>query len=336
MYTRKLALFALVLGTTVAYPYPAASRNPESLGIVAAPPTPRTIEDPRTPTLRVKEYQRRQIHNADYHANGPPPSPNPASAQDSSPPSPANSPDAAPSEPTKDKRAETSVKHGPAPIVSSPREKASKELDVEESNVAMKKRSTLYPGTNIADCDPHAQNLPPTDPDATALRVEADQKRQIHNADYHANGPPPSPNPAPAQESSSPSPANPSDATPSEPNAKDKRAESSIEHSPRPVISSSSSSHEKAKDVEQSRITRKKRSMDGGPAHAFGGSAVNHRVSKLVARIADGDWYGLRRRNVEELTNLHNRDFDHYTVTRWSRAEADKMQAWSKLGYSNV
>ncbi|KAJ7883287.1 hypothetical protein B0H13DRAFT_2344268 [Mycena leptocephala] len=331
MYTRKLALLALVLGTTtVAYAYPVASRNPESLGIVAAPPTPRTIEDPRTPTLRVKEYQRRQIHNADDHANGPPPSPNPASAQDSSPPSP-DSPDAAPSEPTKDKCAETSVKHGPAPIVSYLREKASKELDVEESNVAMKKRSTLYPGTNIADRDPHAQNLPPTDPDATTLRVEADQKRQIHNADYHANGPPPSPNPAPTQESSSPSPANPPDATPSE-TAKDKRAKSSIEH---PVIFSSSSSHEKAKDVEQSRNTRKKRSMDG-PAHAFGVKAVNHRVSKLIARIADGDWYGLRRRNVEELTNLHNRNFDHYAVTRWSKAEADKMQAWSKLGYSNV
>jgi hypothetical protein len=326
MYTRKLALFALVLGTTVAYPYPAASRNPESLGIVAAPPTPRTIEDPRTPTLRIKEYQRRQIHNADYHANGPPPSPNPASAQDSSSPSPANSPDAAPSEPAKDKRAETSVEHGPGPIVSSPREKASKGLDVKENSVAMKKRST-----NTADHDSHAQNLPRTDPRTPTLRIKEYQRRQIHNADYHANGPPPSPNPAPTQESSSPSPANPPDATPSE-TAKDKRAKSSIEH---PVIFSSSSSHEKAKDVEQSRITRKKRSMDG-PAHAFGVNAVNHRVSKLIARIADGDWYGLRRRNVEELTNLHNRNFDHYAVTRWSKAEADKMQAWSKLGYSSV
>ncbi|KAJ7883273.1 hypothetical protein B0H13DRAFT_2047058 [Mycena leptocephala] len=330
MYTRKLALFALVLGATVAFAYPAASKNPESLGIVATPPTPRTIEDPRTPTLRVKEYQRRQIHNADYHANSPPPSPNPAPAQESSsPPSPANPPDATPSEPTKDKRAETSVKHGPAPIVSSPLEKASKELDVEESSAAIKKRST-----NTADHDSHAQNLPRTDPDATILSVEADQKRQIHNADYHANGPPPSPNPAPVQESSSPSPANPPDATPSEPAAKDKRAETSIEYDP--FVSSPPHSDENAgKDVEESGVAIMKRSMDG-PDDASGGNAVNHRASNLIARIADGAWYGLRRRNVEELTNLRNRNFDHDAVTRWSRAEADKMQAWSQLEQSNV
>jgi hypothetical protein len=49
-----------------------------------------------------------------------------------------------------------------------------------------------------------------------------------------------------------------------------------------------------------------------------------------VSRIAGGDWYGWRRRNVEELTNAQNPDFDHGAVTRWSRAEVDRMQAWSK------
>jgi hypothetical protein len=49
-----------------------------------------------------------------------------------------------------------------------------------------------------------------------------------------------------------------------------------------------------------------------------------------VSRIAGGDWYGWRRRNVEELTNAQNPDFDHGVIARWSRAEVDRMQAWSK------
>ncbi|KAJ7928152.1 hypothetical protein B0H13DRAFT_1018774, partial [Mycena leptocephala] len=272
MYTRKLALLAVILGATVAYAYPAASKNPESLALVAARPVPRTIEDPRTSTLRLKVDQKRQIHNADYHANGPPSSPNPGSAQDSPSPSPANPPDAAPSEPAK--RAEKSIEHG----------------------VAMKTRAIPCPRTNTADRDTHAQNMPCTIeyPDATSLRVEADQRRQIHNADYHTNGPPPSPNPAAAQDDPSPSPPNSPDAAPSEPAAKDKRAETPIEHGPGPVVPSPSRSDEKAsKDggrVEESSVTIKKRSVDD---RAVGGNGVNHRVNP-IARVADGEWYGLR------------------------------------------
>jgi hypothetical protein len=55
MYTRKLALLALVLDTAVTYTPPAASKNPESL---AARPIPRTIEDPRTPTVQVKKIPK--------------------------------------------------------------------------------------------------------------------------------------------------------------------------------------------------------------------------------------------------------------------------------------
>jgi hypothetical protein len=72
----------------------------------------------------------------------------------------------------------------------------------------------------------------------------------------------------------------------------------------------------------------KKRSMSGRVTLAV--ANLIHRASKVVSHIAGGDWYGWRRRNVEELMNAHNPDFDHSAVTRWSRAEVDRMQAWSK------
>ncbi|KAJ7637579.1 hypothetical protein DFH06DRAFT_646536 [Mycena polygramma] len=128
------------------------------------------------------------------------------------------------------------------------------------------------------------------DQDATTFCP--DRKRQIHNADYQANPPPPSPNPAPAP---SPSPANPPAAAQSEPAAKDKRAAPSFEHQKDEV------------DVQ------------GNSGDA----------SKFIFR-RDDKVYGLRRRDVEEMTNINNRNFDHNAFTRWSRAEVDKMHAWSK------
>jgi hypothetical protein len=174
---------------------------------------------------------------------------------------------------------------------------ASKDLDAEKTGVAIKTRAIPSPRTNTADRDTHAQNIPCTIeyPDATSLRVEADQRRQIHNADYHTNGPPPSPNPAAAQDDPSPSPANSPDAAPSEPAAKDKRAETPIEHGPGPVVPSPlARSDEKAsKDggrVEESSVTIKNRSVDDRAVVANG---VNYRVNP-IARVADGEWYGLR------------------------------------------
>ncbi|KAJ7798758.1 hypothetical protein B0H14DRAFT_2617651 [Mycena olivaceomarginata] len=38
----------------------------------------------------------------------------------------------------------------------------------------------------------------------------------------------------------------------------------------------------------------------------------------------------IKKHNVEELMSAHNPNFDHSAITRWSRAEIDRMQAWSK------
>ncbi|KAJ6511336.1 hypothetical protein C8R47DRAFT_1191062 [Mycena vitilis] len=190
MHTYSLAL--LVLGATVAYAHPTASPN----ALVAA-------QRPRQDLPRALALPPRQIHNADYQAN---PSPSPTPAQDSSP-SPTSKPAAAPSETVaKDKRADTSLKQGPGPVVeSTSRENITKrQTDVEESSAAMQKRSTPLEFRTIGE-------------DA------GDQKRQIHNADYQASSPPPSPNPAPAP-APSPSPASPPAAAQSDPAAKDKRA----------------------------------------------------------------------------------------------------------------
>jgi hypothetical protein len=69
----------------------------------------------------------------------------------------------------------------------------------------------------------------------------------------------------------------------------------------------------------------------GGVDTLAAANLVHHRAVQLVSRIAEGEWYyGWRRRNVEELTNAQNPDFNHGAVARWSRAEVDRMQAWSK------
>ncbi|KAJ7834132.1 hypothetical protein B0H14DRAFT_2591058 [Mycena olivaceomarginata] len=83
--------------------------------------------------------------------------------------------------------------------------------------------------------------------------------------------------------------------------------------------------------VDKSSDVMKKRYIALGGADTLAAANLDHhRVAKLVSRIAGGDWYGWRRRNVEELTNAQNPDFDHGVVTRWSRAEVDRIQAWSK------
>ncbi|KAJ6588356.1 hypothetical protein B0H19DRAFT_1366986 [Mycena capillaripes] len=370
MYPYKLAL--LVLGATAVYGYPATSKNSETLVLVVPQNAPRTIHDPRATTLRVKADERkRQIHNADYQANSPPPSPNPAPAQEASSPSPADPPAAAPSETVaKDKRAEPLLKHSPGPIVSSPsssHEKTGKDqLNVEESNVKRQVHNADYqansppPSPNPAPAQESSTPSPSvatsSDPAPKDRRAqpafmhspepivvpspsrsrektgkdieESSVKRQVHNADYQANFPPPSPNPALAQESSAPSPPPASASPDSAP--KDKRAESRLDQG---AISPPSSTDQL--NGEKSNVALRKRSM-ADPADASRGH-VNH-TSEFVSRITQRNdkWYGLRRRDVEELTNFNNRNFDHDAITRWSRAEVDKMQAWSKREQANV
>ncbi|KAJ6494629.1 hypothetical protein C8R47DRAFT_1213321 [Mycena vitilis] len=102
------------------------------------------------------------------------------------------------------------------------------------------------------------------------------------------------PSPAPAQDTSASSTSKPA-AAQSEPAAKDKRAAPSSEQQKDQV------------DVQE----------NSGDA------------SQLISR-RDDKVFGLRRRDVEEMTNINNRNFDHNAITRWSRAEVDKMHAWSK------
>ncbi|KAJ6481663.1 hypothetical protein C8R45DRAFT_1002577 [Mycena sanguinolenta] len=314
MYAFQLALLAL--SATAAYAYPVSPKNPDALALVQPEHNlSRTIQDPR-----VKSDEKRQIHNADYQANGPPSSPNPGPAQDPSSPSPASP---APSEPApKAKRSDSASWRG-----SSLRslENADTEVDVDKSSVA-----------------------------------DRNEKRQIRNADYQVD-------PSPAQESSSP--ANPPAASPSSSAAQDKRTDSSFEDSTVPY---SSGSHVDADDVSLKRSMSDTFGTDGfnlpaselvsladddgdsSGAHehessiplekrsisdTFGPSVFAHCGPKLevVSPFADDDYlYGERRRTVEELTNVHNRNINHEAVIRWSRAEVERMQAWSKLGRSNM
>ncbi|KAF8208279.1 hypothetical protein K438DRAFT_1813725 [Mycena galopus ATCC 62051] len=329
MYPYKLAL--LVLGATTAYAYPIAPQNSDSLALVKpVQDLSRAIQDPRT--VRVKGDEKRQIHNADYGANGPPPSPNSGPAQDVSSPSPANP---TPSEPIpKSKRSDTALgdfsysrlleradarqihnadyqaSPSPAPEASSP--PPANPAPTEPGSKDRRFYSEVWRGTGISS---PSRSLEKRDNEVDMEKsvvarsipyMHSDDKRQIHNADYQAS-------PTPAEESSSP--ANPPAAAPSSSAAQDKRTESSFE-----IIPSTSR-------ADDSSVSIKKRSM----GDTFGANLLHHRASKLVSRIAGGDRYGLRRRNVEELTNIHNRNFDHDAVIHWSRTEVDKMLAWSKL-----
>ncbi|KAJ7130192.1 hypothetical protein C8R44DRAFT_905479, partial [Mycena epipterygia] len=215
---------------------------------------------------------------------------------------------------------------------------ARSEHTLPSSPMAMPSPSTSYPVTNTAEHDPHSESMPRSIDDLdAAIPKHADDhkhKRQIHNADYHANAPPPSPNaaPAPAQESSAPSPANPPAATPSAPASKTKRGANHF--GPGPVVQKrpSSSCEDDGEDqvgvnVKEHRVAMKR--SENGSEDAFGGNIVDHHHT-LSSRMLNG-WTGVRRRNVEERTNVNNPNFDHGAITRWSRAEVDRMQAWSKL-----
>ncbi|KAJ7031659.1 hypothetical protein C8F04DRAFT_1110208 [Mycena alexandri] len=373
MHFYKLALpLALVWGATAAYAYPAAFQNPESPALVVraehalpspymamsypvtntAGPDPQSLNMPRSfEDSSTKVDQKRQIHNADYHANSPPPSPNPASDEDSSSPSsPTDSPAASPSETVpQDKGRESSFKHGPGPVVRPPSssqetgsngqgdvEKNSDTPSMDGPTVAAERTGTEReqkrqihnadysnappPSPNPAvDQDSSSPPSPPTSPDASSeAGTEREQKRQIHNADY-SNAPPPSPNPAVDQDSSSPPspPASPNAAA-SDTATKAKRAMTPREHS---VVPSSSISRENGNqdhpNVQSSSVATERRWID-----AF----------DIISR--DAEWYGRSRRNVEELTNINNRSLDHKAVLRWTRAEAAKMQAWSKSKFA--
>ncbi|KAJ7757002.1 hypothetical protein B0H16DRAFT_1537659 [Mycena metata] len=310
MYSYKLALpLALVWGATATYAYPAAFQNPESPALVAraehALPSPSMAmsypvtntagRDPHSLNMprsfegsNAKLDQKRQIHNADYHADGPPPSPNPAS-DSSSPSSPTDSPAASPSEIVpKDKRGESSLKHGPGPV--RPPSNSQETGRNDQGDIEKSSDMRSIDGRTFA----------------------REQKRQIHNADY-SNAPPPSPNPAVGQDSSSPPSPSPSPDASSD-TAKTKRAVMPREHS---VVPSSSSSRENRiqdhPDDHSSSVT-----MNGRWIDAF----------DIIPR--QHEWYGRSRRDAEELTNTNNRSFDHKAVRRWTRAEAAKMQEWSK------
>ncbi|KAF8208273.1 hypothetical protein K438DRAFT_1813717 [Mycena galopus ATCC 62051] len=314
MYTYKFAL--LVFGATTAYAYSIAPKNPDSLALVKpVQDLSRAIQDPRA--VRAKGDEKCQIHNADYEANGPPPSPNSGPAQDASSPSPANP---TPSEPVpKDKRSDTvlgdffysrsleradarqihspdyQANPGPAPETSSP--PPANPAPTEPGSRDRRFYSEVWRGTGISSPSRSLEkgdNEVDMEKNVVARSIpcpHSDDKRQIHNADYQAS-------PNPAQESSFP--ANPPAAAPSSSPAQDKRTEPSFE-----IIPSTSR-------ADESSVSIKKRSV----GDTFGASLIHHRASKLISRIAGGDWYGLRRRNVEELTNTHNRNFDHDAVVR--------------------
>ncbi|KAJ7704314.1 hypothetical protein B0H17DRAFT_7983 [Mycena rosella] len=161
--------------------------------------------------------------------------------------------------------------------------------------------------TNTAGRDPHAP-------------VE---KRQIHNADYHANGPPPALNPAPApapasaQEGPPAAAAPAATAAPSEPATKAAR---SLTFGPGPVIPPSSACSNNDEHMEESGARKvNKRSTD-----------VSHHALAELKKNTPAMWPGWRRRTAEELTNAHNPALDHDALTRWSREEVVRMQAWSR------
>ncbi|KAJ7747929.1 hypothetical protein DFH07DRAFT_1036812 [Mycena maculata] len=201
-----------------------------------------------------------------------------------------------------------------------------------------------HPVTDTAERDPNSP-MPRAMDDLNA--APAVQKRQIHNADYAANGPPPSPNPAPAQQAPAPAPANPPAATPSPAASKDKRYERPMGHGPvihQAQATQSQAPCEHATNVEEPTVRRMRSTKRNANAaeEASERNVVEHHYANSNSDLAprtpdtDGEWNGSHRRHVEELTNASNPEFDHDAIVRWSRAEVDKMQAWSKLGHSDI
>ncbi|KAJ7326448.1 hypothetical protein DFH08DRAFT_1084980 [Mycena albidolilacea] len=107
-------------------------------------------------------------------------------------------------------------------------------------------------------------------------------KPRMADADYQANGPPPSPNPSPAKEESSP--VSPPATAPSSSASKEKHA---LEHTPASIPSTS------GLHVDKSSVVIKKWSMSRSVTLVA--ANLIHRASKVVSRIAGGDWYGWRR-----------------------------------------
>ncbi|KAJ7165003.1 hypothetical protein C8R46DRAFT_1097855 [Mycena filopes] len=308
MHAYKLALpLALAWGAALTCAYPAASKNAESPALLAraehtlpsmamsypATNTPghdsHSLNTPRS--IDVALAQKRQIHNADYHADVPPP--NPHSNEEPSSPSSPDPPAAPPSEPVAE---DQGSKHVPPPT--------------------------------------NSENQASTGPATHGAEAQGDQKRQIHNADYStSNAPPPSPNP-PVDQDSSPSPPSPDTAS-SNTAANDKRATTPLEHSDPPVVSAGDSGSKDRPDVHRSIVAMKKRSIDVPVGDGLGAHAIKPRAFNIVSR--EPEWYGRTRRNVEELTNINNRNFDHKAVLRWSRVEAEKMRAmWRNFAHSNM
>ncbi|KAF7319468.1 hypothetical protein HMN09_00285400 [Mycena chlorophos] len=176
-----------------------------------------------------------------------------------------------------------------------------------------------------------------------------EEKRQIHNADYHAEAPPPSPDqaaPAQASPSSSPSPNPNSKAAAADADApapkdaskepKDKREydtdASFYKSGPGPVSPSNSRSSSgpgsTTNEQSQSQSQQEQVDVDDDDVAVRERSTVVSRLSK----IGGGDWHGFSRRDVEEKTNPNNRDFDHDAVMRWNQAEVDRMdEKWRKM-----
>ncbi|KAJ7135400.1 hypothetical protein C8R43DRAFT_1020895 [Mycena crocata] len=333
-------------------PNPAPAQEspiPSPVNAPASAPSRPAAKDKRF-VENVKVQERRQIRNADYHANGPPPSPNPAPAQESPIPPPANAPAPAPSAAPKAKRIvepfnveRRQIRNAdyhangppPSPNPATTQESPAPSPAAAPSQPAAKDKRFFGPGPvfHPGSSSPHPEYAPRSidDLDAT-LKAEQRrqiQKRQIRNADYHSNAPPPSPNPAPAQESPAPSSANPAAVAPSQPTAKDKRFATSIGSD----AGSPSSCGKEDLDVGKRTVAMmrsNKRSVDiFGPNGAFGARAASDSALRIMPLITGG-WYGWHRRVVEELMNVNNHDIDHDAITRWSKAEVEKMQAWSR------
>ncbi|KAJ6629508.1 hypothetical protein B0H10DRAFT_2428444 [Mycena sp. CBHHK59/15] len=183
--------------------------------------------------------------------------------------------------------------------------------------------SMPYPVTNTAERDPNARPVPRSlDSDTTTF------KRQIHNADYHANAPPPSPNPAPAPAQEAPA-AHPSPASPPpaaaaapEPGTKDKRFGPGLDE----------------RDAGRAKVVMlrsNKPAIDVGGESADATYPGTRNVGPRVPTNIEGECFGVHRRDVEARTNVNNPNFDHDTFARWSRDEVEKMQAWSKLNHDS-
>lgn len=170
--------------------------------------------------------------------------------------------------------------------------------------------------TNTAGRDPHA----------------APVKRQIHNADYHANAPPPpgqaNPTPAPASKpaSTQDSPVAAAAPAPSQAPAaaKNTRAEPAAEpraFGPGPVVRPSNPSP--CDNSSEKRAHRATHHSGPGLANVPVGYEKDHQQH-------DRAWPGWGRRAAEELADAHNPALDHDMIARWSEEEVARMQAWSR------